>query len=199
MIKAGVVSFSVSSWNIGGVRRRREPSENKFNLNFLSIGAVDEKIEPFPVISRGKSLSAFNLIAAVRTPKAESVRISSASDRLINLSACLDLMDCDSVTGVRKVNEDRIKSFSVSCLNRAAYFAFKRAECGHRYMNPQMAGYGFSRVERSSTAGNDRTDFHGLLLSVIKFCLEPLFSHALGKALIQSRGWLGMTSAQIRW
>lgn len=192
MINAGVVRLSVSSWNIGGVRRRREPSENKFNLNFLSIGAVDEKIEPFPVISRGKSLSAFNLIAAVRMPKAESVRIGSASDRLINLSACLDLMDCDSVTGVRKVNEDRIKSFSVSCLNRAAYFAFNGAGCGHRYMNPQMAGYGFSRSERGNEAGNDRTDFHGLLLGVLKFSLEPSFSHALGKAPIRSLGWLGV-------
>ena len=185
MIKAGVVRFSVSSWNIGGISRRREPSENKFNLNFLSIGAVDKKGEPLAIVSRRQCLSAFNLIAAVRTPKAESVRIGSASDRLINLSACLDLMDCDSVTGVRKVNEDRIKSFSVSCLNRAAYFAFKRAGCGHRYMNPQMAGYGFSRSERGNEAGNNRTDFHGLLLGVLKFSLEPLFSHALEKALIQ--------------
>lgn len=192
MINSGVVRFSVSSWNIGGVRRRREPSENKFNLNFLSIGAVDKKGEPLAIVSRRQCLSAFNLIAAVRTPKAESVRIGSASDRLINLSACLDLMDCDSVTGVRKVNEDRIKSFSVPCLNRIADFTFNRAGRGHRYMNPQMAGYGFSRVERSSTAGNNRTDFHGLLLSVLKFCLATLFSHALGKALIQSRGWLGV-------
>lgn len=181
-------SGSVFKRNIGGISHGREPAENKFNLDFSGIGAVDKKREPLAIVSAGQGLSAFDLIAAVKPSETESVRISAAPKRLINISACLDFVNCDSVTGAAKVNKNRIKRFAVSCLNRAAYFAFKRAGCGHRYMNPQMAGYGFSRIERSSTAGNDPIDFQGLLLSVIKFCLAPLFSHALEKASLQLDG-----------
>nr|DAE88851.1 MAG TPA: hypothetical protein [Caudoviricetes sp.] len=106
-----------------------------------------------------------------------------------DFSAALDSSESDRIVPWLKSQKNLIQLLTVE-INRAFDFSLKtRKERGvtkntrkeHFYCLPQSCC-------DSNTSGCDRnvssevTDFHGLLLGVMKFCLTPQFSHALGKA-----------------
>ena len=166
---------------LSGIGHGREPSETQSDLDGVGIRSVNEKTEPFPIVSRAQCFSALNLFAAVGAPESEGVRIGSLSDSLVEISGSLYVVNRDSAAGVRKVDKNRVKHFPVLSLDRAADSSVQSARCRHRYVNSYFIGYGSQARSQKFSKRRKLTDFHGLLLRVIKFCLATIFSHASEK------------------
>ena len=106
-----------------------------------------------------------------------------------HFSAALNTSENDRMVPWLKSQKNLIKLLAVE-INRAFDFSLKmRKEGGvaknirkeHFYCLPQSCcDSNTSSCDRN--VSSEVTDFHGLLLSGFKFCVETLFSHALEKA-----------------